>query len=178
MSEKRKEPGVPVMIRIESALESRLEAVAQKSGQTYSAVIRAAARLGLRALEVKPEMVRQIEAGTMDSGTLGEFVTRFALLCGYRVNPQTEPARALAAGQETQDWMERVGDGLPLGGGLSKGWRKAIIEDLPEILSSDAARAVIRHEIEAVLAKLQAAEFASNPVHSATNPSKRKARKP
>ena len=142
---------VPLNLKMPPDLGAKISETAKKSGQSNSAVIRAAIRLGLRALEVKPEMVRQIEAGTMDSGTLAEFVTRFALLCGYHVNPQTEQERTLAAQRATDDFMERTSGALDESG-LTNRMRKAIIEALPEILSTDAALAVIRHQIASALA--------------------------
>ena len=144
---------VPLNLKMPPDLGAKISETAKKSGQSNSAVIRAAIRLGLRALEVKPEMVRQIEAGTMDSGTLAEFVTRFALLCGYHVNPQTEQKRTLAAGQAQRDWLKRVDEGLPVGGGLSEAWRDAIIEDIGEILSSEPARTVLSQVLSEEVAK-------------------------
>jgi len=77
----------PVQVRLEKDFISRIDEVAKNSGQSSSAVIRAAIRLGLRALEESPDSVRLLEAGTLNTLPKEEYGRVYLQLLRIEANP-------------------------------------------------------------------------------------------
>ena len=143
---------VMLAVKMHPALQAGIEAVAKKSAQSNSAVIRASLRIGLRAMAVKPELVRQIEAGTMDGGTMADFVAQFAQLCGFHVTPQPEEEWSRAQAKAAGEHLDRLSGGAAVAGGLPEASPTAGPQDLAKLLSSEQGQALLREAIAATLA--------------------------
>lgn len=71
---------VMTALKMEPALSREIETVAGKSGQSASATMRAAIRLGLRALLETPTAVRMIEAGALNEVPKEEYARLYRQL--------------------------------------------------------------------------------------------------